>query len=149
MLPKNVYNERISKFCQQCEWWHQHQCRKGHLPTSPTGCPIRKFEPVLGAGYDEDTAPEPVAPMPLCCGQNNDMPDLTWAQVLAIFSKSMTNWAKAGLPMVPSQARENRLQACSTCPHKKNFWCKLCKCVCYLKTAIATEKCPDNPARWR
>lgn len=147
MASNNVYNERLHSFCSKCEWWSGYACRKGHLLTAPTGCPIRKFEPVNGAGYDPDRLPEPLLKdMPSCCGKTTDMPDLSWTQVLAMFAQSMLKWAKAGLPIVPEKTHADRLRKCDICEHKLNFWCKKCKCVCYLKTKVATEQCPDN--RW-
>jgi len=147
MALVNVYNQRITDHCSKCEWWNKLRCRKGHLPTSPTGCPIRKFEPVNGAGYDDDRLPElPVIDMPPCCGHSNEMPDLSWGQVLSMFAQSMVRWVAAGLPMASDASHASRLRKCDKCPHRKNFWCQKCKCVCYLKTKVATESCPDN--RW-
>src|SRR5512137_9891 len=105
MAHENVYNQRITDHCSKCEWWNKLRCRKGHLPTSPTGCPIRKFEPVNGAGYDDDRLPDlPVNDMPPCCGHSNEMPDLSWAQVLTMFAQSMVRWVSAGLPLASDAA---------------------------------------------
>lgn len=148
-MRENVYTERIKTHCSKCEFWNRLRCRKGHLPTSPTGCPIRRFAPVNGAGYDEDREPDPpVNDMPSCCGHEERMPDLSWAQVIAMFGQAMVKWAKAGMPLVPPNTHSDRLRKCDACPHKRNFWCQKCKCVCYLKTKVATEQCPDKNPRW-
>lgn len=76
------------------------------------------------------------------------MPDLTWDQVLAHFAMAQVRWAMNGFPVVPPNTHANRHEKCKVCPHRKGVWCKKCKCVCYLKTKLATEKCPDNPPRW-
>ena len=145
----NVNNQRITDHCSKCEWWGKLRCRKGHLPTSPTGCPLRKFEPINGAGYDDNIEPEPpISDMPPCCGHSAHMPDLSWAQVLAMFAQSMTKWIRAGLPLANERVHADRLRKCDACPHRKNFWCQKCKCVCYLKTKVSTEQCPDSPPRW-
>jgi hypothetical protein len=149
MSLNNVYNLRIQQHCSKCEWWNKLRCRKGHLATSPSGCPIRKFEPINGAGYDDDREPEPpVNDMPPCCGHSTDMPDLSWGQVLAMFAQAMVRWVKAGMPLAPDQVHADRLRKCDVCPHRKNFWCQKCKCVCYLKSKVATEQCPDDKPRW-
>lgn len=149
MIPQNVYNQRINDFCSKCELWSRLQCRKGHLPTSPTGCPVHKFEPINGAGYDEDRLADPVAiNMDCCSGGNNEMPDLSWSQVLAMFAQSMVRWVKGGMALAPEKVHGDRLRKCESCPHRSNFWCSKCKCVCYLKAKVATEQCPDSPPRW-
>jgi len=143
----NVYNQRLTEHCSKCDWWNNLRCRKGHLPTSPNGCPIRKFEPIGGAGYDDDRLPElPANDMPHCFCHANEMPDLSWGQVLAMFAQSMVRWVSSGMPLASDVSHANRLRTCDACPHRKNFWCQKCKCVCYLKTKVATEFCPDN--RW-
>lgn len=146
MLPQNVYNERMQSHCLKCEWWNKMRCRKGHLPTSPTGCPIRRFDPINGAGYDEDREPDPVVQDVNCCNHSTEMPDLSWAQVLALFAQAMVRWVRAGMPLTNDRTHADRLRKCEVCPHRKNFWCQKCKCVCYLKCKVATEECPDR--RW-
>lgn len=148
MLPHNVYNQRLQDFCYKCEWWDRLRCRKGHLPTSSTGCPVGKFEPVNGAGYDEDRPADPVATEMSCCGHDQNMPDLSWPQVLALFAQSMVRWVKGGMALVADRQHGDRLRKCDACPWRKGFWCTKCRCVCYLKAKLATEKCPDSPPRW-
>lgn len=38
---------------------------------------------------------------------------------------------------------------CRLCPHYVEPQCSICTCVTDLKTLLATERCPDNPPRWR
>lgn len=103
-----------------------------------------KFEPILGAGYDDDREPDPESVTMSCCGNRDDMPDLSWAQVLALFSQSMVRWIRSGLAIAPDRVHADRLRKCEKCPLRQNFWCKKCKCVCYLKAKLASESCPDG-----
>lgn len=150
MLPKNVYNDRLKNYCESCEWWTRGRCRKGHVLTSATGCPARKFPPIQGAGYDPNREPDPLEEtMGACCGYSDAMKDITWPQVLAQFAKAMVKWTRAGLPLVSPAIHGGRQTHCQPCPHRKGYWCSKCKCLIYLKTKLATEQCPDDPPRWK
>lgn len=150
MLPKNVYNDRLENCCKRCEFWHRMRCRKGHVISSTTGCPVRKFPPIHGADYDQDREPHPLEEeMSDCCGYSRTMQDMSWAQVAAQFAKAMAKWARAGLPRVSAAVHGQRQVPCATCPHRQGYWCGKCKCLIYLKTKLATEQCPDDPPRWR
>jgi hypothetical protein len=83
-----------------------------------------------------------------CCGQQGDMPDLSWNQVLQHFAKSMVMWVASGMALANERLHGQRHGKCQVCPHKKGFWCKKCKCIAYIKTKLATEGCPDIPPRW-
>lgn len=44
------------EICRACPDWNKAYsvCLRGHLGTSPTGCPLKKFAPVFSAAYDKD-----------------------------------------------------------------------------------------------
>ena len=151
MLPNNVYKDR-NEICQQCEWWWNGRCRKGHALSSSTGCPVRKFPPIHGAGYDPDREPfsveEKVSNCVNCGGYSDALKDITWAQVLKKFAIAMQTWIKRGLPLAPAPTHAKRQSQCQGCPHRVGYWCSKCKCLIYLKTKLATEHCPDDPPRW-
>lgn len=65
-MNRDVYVRRL-EICQRCYAW-LGQCLKGHLVTSPTGCPERRFDPVDGADYDPDVPLRSVSTT--CCGQS-------------------------------------------------------------------------------
>jgi hypothetical protein len=149
MIRHDIFYGRIETYCKHCEFWTGHACRKGHLPSSSTGCPMKRFEPVNGADYDLDREPDPAEPNMGCCGGNGkEMSDLSWNQVLLHFAMSMVKWGLAGMPVVPEKTHGERYAKCRSCPHIRGFWCSKCKCVAYLKTKLATEGCPDVPPRW-
>ena len=78
------------------------------------------------------------------------MPDLTWAQVIHRFAMSMVSWVASGMPLVSEKVHNERYHGkCMVCPHRRGYWCGKCKCLAYLKTKLATEKCPDTPSRWQ
>jgi hypothetical protein len=149
MIDRDVFNERRDTFCRQCEWW-QGVCLKGHALGSSDGCPLHKFPPVEGAGYAPDKQAEQDSPKLIkgCCGGSDDMPPLTWAQVLIQFTKSIATWIAEGLPLVSSEQHGARYEQCKPCPQFKRFYCKHCKCIAYLKTKLGTEVCPLDPPRW-
>ena len=67
MIDRDVFYQR-KNVCEQCEFW-KNRCLKGHLLQSPTGCPVKKFGPVLGAGYHPDLPVERWEPYSSdCCG---------------------------------------------------------------------------------
>lgn len=76
------------------------------------------------------------------------MPELTWSQVMASFAMAQVRWAMNGFPIVPANIKADRGSKCQACPQRKGYWCRLCKCLIYLKTSLATEQCPANPPRW-
>ena len=148
MLPKNVYNSRL-EICKMCEFWNRSRCRKGHLISSTTGCPIQKFPPINGADYDTNTSPAPVeTPVQGCPGCPQSVQNLSWEQVADHFARSMATWAKSRLAVVSPAIHSQRQAKCAVCPHRSGYWCTPCKCLIYLKTKLATEQCPDNPPRW-
>lgn len=149
MIDHRTFYERIEQFCKTCEFWTGKVCRKGHTLSSSTGCPIKKFPPINAAGYDEDREPEPLSTMNGCCGQSDEMPDISQLQVVANFAQAMVRWTRAGLPLVSQNVHNQRHGQCQVCPYRQGSWCQKCKCLTYLKTKIATEGCPDNPPRWR
>ena len=148
MIDRDVFYTRRDTFCQPCEWW-KGVCLKGHSLASPQGCPIQKFPPVDGAAFAPDKAVSPEAPQLVagCCG-GDDMPPLSWAQVLVNLAKSMATWIAQGLPLVDAEKHGERYDQCKPCGQFKGFYCKHCKCVAYVKTKLGTEVCPLDPPRW-
>jgi len=64
------------------------------------------------------------------------------------FTSEITHYVKNGMPNVSASEYQDRLEACNTCPHKKESTCGLCGCVIALKAKMATSDCPDDPPRW-
>lgn len=148
MVSRDVFYQRLP-VCQACEHW-RGVCLKGHPLQSPVGCPIRKFEPVGGAGYHEDrpyAAPvSETGPREGCCGaqQTDDVVPLTWNQALAAFASSMAKFAKEGFKIVDAAEYGKRLGECRSCEEYVHFQCRLCKCVCLAKAKVAHESCPKK-----
>jgi hypothetical protein len=148
MIPRNDFYDRLEHHCQPCSEW-DGVCLRGHDLASPTGCPLRKFAPVQAASYDPDRG-RVVQPRNQqgCsgCGAAIDadaLPPITWPQVIANFAASMTNWIRAGMPLTDANEHGRRYGICTQCQsHFKGYYCKLCRCVCYIKTKPQTEYCP-------
>ncbi len=123
MIDPDVFNDRRDRFCKPCEWW-KGVCLKGHSLGSPEGCPIRKFPPVEGAGYAPDKQSDQNAPQLVkgCCGHSEEMPPLTWSQVLIQFTKSLVTWIAQGLPLVDSEKHGARYEQCKPCPKFHRFY---------------------------
>lgn len=148
MVDRDTFYARLNGSCTLCEHW-RGVCLKGHALASPLGCPLRKFAPLPGYDYAEDSPAQPPAPkVHECCGGNASMPPLTWGQVLASFVNSMAEWLRAGTPLVNSQQHGMRYEQCKSCDQYRGFYCGQCKCVAYLKTKLATEQCPLASPRW-
>ena len=64
------------------------------------------------------------------------------------FAKAKAVHVAAGSPLVDDATFEARLSACMLCEHRNFNQCSKCGCPCDAKSSYATEKCPDNPARW-
>lgn len=71
-------------------------------------------------------------------------------------TRALANWAVSGFSNVSEYEFEERLAACSICPHAQNLvenigfgavgkhtHCGLCGCPIHRKARMATEKCPD------
>lgn len=143
MVSREIFYERLNGFCAHCEHW-SGVCLKGHDLRSPTGCPVQKFSPVDGAGYDQD---RPVAERVLihgCCGAIETVPKMTWTEVVANFWASMRLWLREGVPLTTMEQHEERFGVCrqNKCGKYKNFQCSICRCVAYAKAKVATEDCP-------
>lgn len=76
------------------------------------------------------------------------------AEAVAVhLTGAIAGWAKAGFPVAPNEAYEERLRICSSCAHwNQRAWlgmggCRICRCS-RLKLMLATESCPDKPPRW-
>ena len=144
MIERSVFYDRLDNHCKPCSEWNG-ACLRGHGLHSPTGCPLHKFEPVNAAGYDVDrprTSGNPGCPS--CAAKANDpvFPEMTWPQVMQHFASSMVEWAKSGLATVSSGEHKRRYTLCQSCPQYTRYHCKICKCLVYTKTKMATEKCP-------
>jgi hypothetical protein len=150
MIEHTVFYGRLENFCKRCPHW-KNVCLKGHGLSSEEGCPVKKFLPVAGAGYAVDRQAEASAPATVrgCegCG-NQGMPPMTWGQVLASFTKSMAEWIRVGVPLVSSRIHGLRYDQCKNCTEFHRFYCNRCKCVCFLKSKLATEQCPLPEPRW-
>lgn len=149
MIARAVFYARLP-VCQACEYW-RGACLKGHPLQSPAGCPVRKFEPVDGAGYHADTAaPEmpAVAASARCCGGvvagDQDVAPLSWNQALASLAASLGEFAAKGFKLVDADTYASRLVQCRSCPEYRFFQCRLCRCVCVVKARLAHEVCPKQ-----
>jgi hypothetical protein len=149
MIPREIFYLRLEQHCKPCSEW-DGVCLRGHALQSPTGCPMRKFEPILAADYAVDNG-RVVNPKSqsgcIGCGapvDPNALPTLTWTQVVANFSESMANWVKAGMPVTPGPEHEKRNGICTSnkCGQFRGYYCQLCKCIVYTKAGLATEYCP-------
>jgi hypothetical protein len=145
MLSRQAFYERLA-ICQNCSEW-DGVCLRGHALQSPTGCPMRKFAPILNTAYDEDRG-RVVAPpgQKTCCGSKpvdpNALPELTWAEVLQHLADSMAQWRESGFATVSHAEHKKRHDLCKACPQYVGYRCKLCQCVAYSKAKLATEYCP-------
>jgi len=148
MIDHRVFYDRLENHCKKCEFFGASRCRKGHAIASPTGCPLQKFPPLSGHGYDvEKEASQPFQPSCASCVVDEKMPALSWPQVTAHFASAMVRWAAAGMPVVSEQVHGERNVTCKGCPRRNGHWCSICRCLIYLKSKVATEQCPEY--RWR
>jgi hypothetical protein len=141
--------------CQAgCDYW-DGACRKGHTLRVPVGCPVRKFPPIAGFGFMENKTAPAVSQHPTrCegCGKDDELPTLTWLEIIAQFGDAMLRWAKAGLPVLSGPAHGVRYRTCAgdtksgtpRCTYFKDFYCHRCRCVAYVKSKLATETCPED-----
>jgi len=66
------------------------------------------------------------------------------------FFKSAAVFVAAGLPRTPLEDIEHRLRICHECPlfdkdgYGGSGQCKVCGCNMEIKTAMATEACPEG-----
>lgn len=150
MIPLTVHRERLV-ICKACEFF-SGVCLKGHVHSSPTGCPVKKFEPINGAAVMPDVEVKPPVKATGCCGGEKpvvpDVAPMSWADVLVEFGKSMVEWGIKGMPLVSAAEHERRYRICAGCEYFKYFQCRKCKCVCWVKAKLGTESCPDVPKRW-
>ena len=109
-----------------------------HLPTNPNKSTVFNRIP-RSPSMPQQSNPE---------GSNGPQADNTnkgeWRQIMANFATSMLKWAREGLKTVPSQQHMERYRKCNSCEKFSNYRCSECGCVCWLKTKLATEKCPLN-----
>lgn len=65
--------------------------------------------------------------------------------------KAFAKSAIAGFPMANDEEKERRTKICSECPlmQPKDFKCGVCGCYLRYKISMATEKCPNNPDKWK
>jgi hypothetical protein len=147
MIDHAVFYDRRDNYCLKCEHW-KGACLRGHQLASPAGCPLKKFEPVGGADYAPDSPQQAPAPIPggKCCSSSpvEELKVIGWSDVLSSFATAMVAWVKSGAALVDSAKHGQRYDKCKVCPSKRyeKFYCRDCLCICYLKTKLATEKCP-------
>lgn len=147
MIPPDVFNTRRDQHCLKCEFW-RGACLKGHNLGADEGCPIHKFEPVNGADY----APDNGAPMAFqtaasagCCGpKQEEMPEVTWVEVLKQFAVSMAEWIRTGTKLVSSEIHGERYATCKGCDRFNRFYCRDCRCLSFLKAKMAPLGCPRH-----
>lgn len=62
------------------------------------------------------------------------------------FSKSLVKHAKNGFSNVEDDLQRDRLRICKSCPffNEENISCKKCGCYLLVKTAWASESCPEG-----
>jgi len=54
-----------------------------------------------------------------------------------------------GFPIIaPPKVIASRMATCKKCPFHVEEQCSKCACFVNVKTALSSEKCPDQPARW-
>lgn len=147
MIASEVFYPRLA-VCKPCEFW-AGVCLKGHPLQSPLGCPVKKFEPVEGAGYYPDSPAKvvPVVEPAECCGKGRaelELKPLSWPEAARHLQESIAKWRAAGFALVEGEVYENRLKVCKTCPSGQFKWfqCRACKCLIYTKAKLATETCP-------
>lgn len=146
MAHPNVQERLV--ICRSCEFW-SGRCAKGFKINSHMGCPARKFDPVNNAGYAADVQISGVASSSGCCRQRPTVKfNLSVKDVADRFAVSMARWTKDGCKVVDSVVHSARFAACQSCPHYQHLVCQLCFCLPWIKTKLATERCPDNPPRW-
>ena len=149
-MQNALFYERLNTFCKLCPYW-SGVCLRGHGLASPEGCPLKKFPPEGSADYAVDRPATPSAPGVArdCngCGGAH-MPSMTWGQVLASFVKSMAEWIKVGAPVVDSRVHGLRYGQCKKCVEFRAFYCRHCKCLCFVKSKLASEQCPLPVPRW-
>lgn len=149
MVNRDVFQQRLS-ICKTCEFW-QGVCLKGHNLGSPLGCPVRRFEPVSGAGYLPDTVVvKPLEPVRTAgcssCGKPVDetLKPLTQLEAIDSLRVSMAKWAESGFSLASDEVFSARTRVCRACPSGRYQWfqCRQCRCVVYVKAKLATESCP-------
>lgn len=150
MIEAGVFYQRL-EICRRCPYW-KGACRKGHALQSPAGCPLKRFEPLYGAGYHPDH-PEPVnapnpAPVVPCCTGNApvEMPAMSLGEVAAHFAASMRKAVAAGIPLATRKEAATRVLVCRSCPDYRVGQCRICKCLVVVKAKLRTEDCPAG--RW-
>ncbi len=138
--------ERIKGHCAACDFWDGYNCRKGHVTTSPTGCPIKKFKPVYSAGYDPDkpatplVADAPAAKRECDCGKP---PKNLW-EALKKLRVAFRRWRFYGYPITGKDYLAKRKETCSACEFKKGLKCSACGCYLAVKSRMASELCPKG-----
>jgi len=147
MISRQIFYERLA-LCKACSEW-DGVCLRGHGLQSPTGCPLRKFEPILNTDYDEDRGRTVATKLRSGCSgcgskevDPDALPEITWAGVVKHLAESMAEWQKSGFATVGHAEHERRYEICKGCPKFQGYYCKLCRCPCYSKTKLATEYCP-------
>lgn len=145
MIDRDVFYAR-KETCAQCEFW-KGVCLKGHALQSPTGCPIKKFEPIEGASFHPDReVPKITAASGDCCSghavEGDTMKPLSWGEVFQSLVASMKKWKAAGTPIASDALYFQRIQVCRKCNHYRWFQCRLCHCLAPVKAKLLTERCP-------
>jgi len=116
--------------CQsnKCGEW-AGSCKLGHKMTSDAACPKNLFS----ASVMASRGPTQAKPQ-----------ELTWAGVLAEFSRSMVRWIASGVSLVSPSEHALRYATCqkNQCGMLKGFACQRCGCIVYIKSKMQSESCP-------
>jgi hypothetical protein len=70
------------------------------------------------------------------------------ANALGALGRVVAAVVTGGPVLVPLEVLDERKAECVVCPHLVDRRCKLCGCSYRKKITLATEACPDKPARW-
>lgn len=147
MIPRAVFYDRLENHCKTCSEW-EGVCLRGHALQSQTGCPLRKFDPIEAAAFDEDKGRVIQPPATGGCSgcgapvSAAALPELSWSHVLSDLGQSIGQWRNAGMPLATGAEHEARYAICQVCPHFSGYRCLLCRCVIYAKSKLATAYCP-------
>jgi hypothetical protein len=66
----------------------------------------------------------------------------------ASLTTAIVKHVKAGLPTIPDEVKQSRLEICGKCIHYDKGTCKVCGCVLAIKTDLPHEACPLPTPKW-
>ena len=121
-------NRRNICASNRCGKW-VGRCAEGHVTSSDSACPLGHFS------VSSVSASRP---------KGTQMVELGWKEVLSEFTRSLARWLASGVKVVDNNEHARRYSKCqgNSCGQLEGFICRKCKCYCYIKTKLKTEKCP-------